>query len=196
MAGAFANLVNVPTAELLSAAGRRLRSLQLEPPTPKKLAPCAHCGAELGARERRKHEPKCRRAQQATPAHGALPGRSRDGLEPELLTGTALTVELAVREVMERCRLAGSNLAGILAYRAELDAGAGNDYSAWAELAIAAYLEYCKSLPMLTRDWSANILFGCGFYLNRSEWGWKDGEQPTAAPDTLRQRANGTEPRW
>jgi len=66
---------------------------------------------------------------------------------------------------MERCRLSNPDLAAILAYRAEEDANL-KDYSAWAEVAIAAYKDY-------RGDWGANRFFGSGYHLQRTEWDWR-----------------------
>lgn len=39
--------------------GREARAMQTEPPRPKVLRPCPKCGKEFGARELRKHIPRC-----------------------------------------------------------------------------------------------------------------------------------------
>ena len=46
----------IPTAVIRSEVNRRLAAKH---PKPRKLEPCAGCGAMLGARERRKACPKC-----------------------------------------------------------------------------------------------------------------------------------------
>jgi hypothetical protein len=42
-----------------SAAAKLIRARATQPPTPKVLSPCPHCGQPFGARELREHKPRC-----------------------------------------------------------------------------------------------------------------------------------------
>lgn len=46
--------------EIFREAGLRMAAKRTQSPTPKVLRPCPRCGVEFGARELRKHKPKCR----------------------------------------------------------------------------------------------------------------------------------------
>ncbi len=47
------DLTTIPHKPFFSESQRRKRALQVNPPRPKVLSPCQHCGTQLGARERR-----------------------------------------------------------------------------------------------------------------------------------------------
>jgi hypothetical protein len=53
------DLSTIPDAELASEWGRRRSAKRTEPPTPKLLRACPHCGKPFGARDMRVHIPRC-----------------------------------------------------------------------------------------------------------------------------------------
>jgi hypothetical protein len=53
------DLTSIPHAALSREWMRRARALRSGPPRAKILAPCRWCGQEMGARDRRAHEPHC-----------------------------------------------------------------------------------------------------------------------------------------
>jgi hypothetical protein len=184
---ALESLRDVSTAELLSAAGKRLRSLQAEPPTPKKLAPCAHCGVVLGVRERRKHEPECRRGQQSSSLNGALPGRSRDGLEPKLVQIAEPNTADSAREVAERLGLRNPQLPNLLA------AIFAEDCKVTVDGLVAAYREYHAARRGQTPAWGAFGFFSENRWRDRNAWLYEEVQPP---PRTLPKRATTARSRW